>query len=185
MIGNWIIDVVSHGFIFRENPVMQFDVITLFPEMFSALSGSGITRRAFEENRCSLTLWNPRDFTRAGTGRLTTGLMGVVRGCDDGPAAGRRDCRGEKTSRRFRCCRCRRDLSFTARKTSGSCTGHGTCFMRRMVLLCGRYEAIDQRLIDRHVDEEISLGDFVLSGGENTCHGFDGCHHPSVAGGVK
>lgn len=42
---------------------MQFDVITLFPEMFSALSGSGITRRAFEENRCSLTLWNPRDFT--------------------------------------------------------------------------------------------------------------------------
>ena len=42
---------------------MQFDVITLFPEMFSALTGSGITRRAFEEKRCSLTLWNPRDFT--------------------------------------------------------------------------------------------------------------------------
>ena len=43
---------------------MQFDVITLFPDMFSALTESGITRRAFEENKCSLSLWNPRDFTQ-------------------------------------------------------------------------------------------------------------------------
>ena len=42
---------------------MQFDVITLFPEMFSALTSSGITRRAFEQKRCELSLWNPRDFT--------------------------------------------------------------------------------------------------------------------------
>ena len=43
---------------------MQFDIITLFPEMFSALTDSGITRRAFEEKKCSLSLWNPRDFTQ-------------------------------------------------------------------------------------------------------------------------
>ena len=42
---------------------MQFDVITLFPEMFTALTQSGITRRAFEQKRCELALWNPRDFT--------------------------------------------------------------------------------------------------------------------------
>ena len=42
---------------------MQFDVITLFPEMFSALTQSGVTRRAFEQQKCALTLWNPRDFT--------------------------------------------------------------------------------------------------------------------------
>jgi tRNA (guanine37-N1)-methyltransferase len=42
---------------------MQFDVITLFPEMFAALTQSGVTRRAFEQGRCGLSLWNPRDFT--------------------------------------------------------------------------------------------------------------------------
>src|SRR3954469_16200423 len=42
---------------------MQFDVVTLFPEMFVALTQSGITRRAFEQKRCGLSLWNPRDFT--------------------------------------------------------------------------------------------------------------------------
>ena len=42
---------------------MQFDVITLFPEMFGALTASGVTRRAFEQKRCELRLWNPRDFT--------------------------------------------------------------------------------------------------------------------------
>ena len=42
---------------------MQFDVITLFPDMFAALTSSGITRRAFEQKRCELSLWNPRDFT--------------------------------------------------------------------------------------------------------------------------
>ena len=42
---------------------MQFDVITLFPEMFSALTASGITRRAYEQQRFGLSLWNPRDFT--------------------------------------------------------------------------------------------------------------------------
>jgi tRNA (guanine37-N1)-methyltransferase len=42
---------------------MQFDVITLFPEMFAALTQSGVTRRAFEQKRWGLSLWNPRDFT--------------------------------------------------------------------------------------------------------------------------
>ena len=42
---------------------MQFDVVTLFPEMFAALTQSGVTRRAFEQNKCGLSLWNPRDFT--------------------------------------------------------------------------------------------------------------------------
>src|SRR5690606_20817747 len=42
---------------------MQFDVVTLFPEMFEAVTRSGITRRAFEQGRCGLALWNPRDFT--------------------------------------------------------------------------------------------------------------------------
>jgi tRNA (guanine37-N1)-methyltransferase len=42
---------------------MQFDVVTLFPEMFAAITQSGVTRRAFEQNKCGLSLWNPRDFT--------------------------------------------------------------------------------------------------------------------------
>src|SRR5471032_2798070 len=42
---------------------MQFDVVTLFPEMFTALTQSGVTRRAFDQKKCELSLWNPRDFT--------------------------------------------------------------------------------------------------------------------------
>ncbi len=145
---------------------MQFDVVTLFPEMFSALTESGITRRAFEENRCALKLWNPRDFTtdrhRTVDDRPYGGGPGMVMLAE--PL--------EKT--------------VTAAKAHQQAAGVGSHVVylspqgrplthqrvmelkekRGLVLLCGRYEAIDQRLIDRCVDEEISVGDFVLSGGE-------------------
>lgn len=146
---------------------MQFDVITLFPEMFSALTESGITRRAFEENKCSLSLWNPRDFTQDRHRTVDDrpygggpGMVMMVQPLEEAINAAKER---------------QRKSGVTGSKViylspQGKPLGHPKVMELKdvpgLILLCGRYEAIDQRLIDSHVDEEISMGDFVLSGGE-------------------
>jgi tRNA (guanine37-N1)-methyltransferase len=146
---------------------MQFDVITLFPEMFTALTQSGITRRAFDQNKCGLTLWNPRDFTsdnhRTVDDRPYGGGPGMVMLAKPLEAAldaaqARQEAAGLPKPR------------VVYLSPQGKSLSHGRVMQLRdepgLVLLCGRYEAVDQRLLSRRVDEEISLGDFVLSGGE-------------------
>ena len=146
---------------------MQFDVVSLFPEMFAALTQSGVTRRAFEQERWGLTLWNPRDFT---TDRHRT--------VDDRPYGG-----GpgmvmlakplEATINAAKVRQVERGLPsprVVFMSPQGKPLTHERVVALKdepgLVILCGRYEAVDQRLLDRVVDEEISLGDFVLSGGE-------------------
>ncbi len=146
---------------------MQFDVVTLFPEMFAALTQSGVTRRAFEQKKWGLSLWNPRDFTtdnhRTVDDRPYGGGPGMVM-------------LAKPLQQTLQAAKQRQlDLNLAApRVVYLSPQGKPLTHQRVMqfaedtgvVLLCGRYEAIDQRLLDSHVDEEISLGDFVLSGGE-------------------
>ena len=140
---------------------MRFDVVTLFPEMFAAITGSGITSRALEAGLYSLTTWNPRDFAadryRTVDDRPYGGGPGMVMMAEpleralDGVrlAGGGRviylSPQGKKLDHR-------RVLEFSKE--------------RSLTLLCGRYEGVDERLLERRVDEEISIGDFVLSGGE-------------------
>ncbi|WP_426208347.1 tRNA (guanosine(37)-N1)-methyltransferase TrmD [Massilia sp. TWP1-3-3] len=146
---------------------MQFDVVSLFPEMFSALTQSGVTRRAFEQKRWGLSCWNPRDFTtdnhRTVDDRPYGGGPGMVMLAKPLEAA-----IGAAKQRQVML-----ELSIP-RVVFMSPQGRPLTHERVMqlkdepglVILCGRYEAVDQRLLDRCVDEEISLGDFVLSGGE-------------------
>ncbi|HJV86317.1 MAG TPA: tRNA (guanosine(37)-N1)-methyltransferase TrmD [Noviherbaspirillum sp.] len=146
---------------------MQFDVVTLFPDMFAAITQSGITRRAFEQKKCALALWNPRDFT-----------IDNYRTIDDRPYGG-----GPGMVMMAKPLEAAIDAARARQLQQGlpqprvvylSPQGRPLTHERVMqltaepglVLLCGRYEAVDQRLLDRCVDEEISLGDFVLSGGE-------------------
>ena len=146
---------------------MQFDVVSLFPEMFAALTQSGVTRRAFEQERWGLTLWNPRDFT---TDRHRTvddrpygggpGMVMMARPLEAtiNAAKARQVDKGLPPPR----------VVFMS--PQGKPLTHERVMALKdepgLVILCGRYEAVDQRLLDRIVDEEISLGDFVLSGGE-------------------
>lgn len=146
---------------------MQFDVVTLFPEMFVALTHSGITRRAFEQNKFGLTLWNPRDFTsdnhRTVDDRPYGGGPGMVMLAKPLEAA---IC-AAKTRQTESGLSSPRVLYLSPQ--GGQLTHERVMQLRTesgFVLLCGRYEAVDQRLLDSCVDEEISLGDFVLSGGE-------------------
>ena len=146
---------------------MQFDVVTLFPEMFAALTQSGVTRRAFEQNKCGLSLWNPRDFTTDNH-----------RTVDDRPYGGgpgmvmmARPLEATINAAKQR----QTELGLAAPRVvfmspQGRPLTHERVTQLKaepgLVILCGRYEAVDQRLLDRCVDEEISMGDFVLSGGE-------------------
>lgn len=152
---------------------VRFDVITLFPELFRPFQQVGVTRRAFEAQAVDVRLWPLRDHAE-----------GVYRRVDDRPFGG-----GPGmvmlVEPLVRC------LS-AVRANQVADAGEGAALSDRLpviwfspagqrltqqrvqrlaagpgaVLVCGRYEGVDQRFIDVHVDEELSLGDYVLSGGE-------------------
>jgi len=137
--------------------VIRFDVVTLFPEMFAAVTKSGITSRALEAGLWSLKTWNPRDFTtdnyRTVDDRPYGGGPGMVMLAE--PLEKALDAAGGKViylSPQGRKLEHRKVMELSKESS--------------MTLLCGRYEGVDERLLDRRVDEEISIGDFVLSGGE-------------------
>jgi len=137
--------------------VIRFGVVTLFPEMFSALTASGITSRALEAGLWSLKTWNPRDFTtdnyRTIDDRPYGGGPGMVMLAE--PLEKALDAAGGKV------------IYLTPQ---GKKLDHGKVMefsaQDSLTLLCGRYEGVDERLLEKRVDEEISIGDFVLSGGE-------------------
>ena len=141
--------------------MIRFHVVTLFPEMFAALTHSGISGRALETGLWSLGLWNPRDFTsdnyRTVDDRPYGGGPGMVMLAE--PLEKALDAAKEAGGGRVIY------LSPQGRKLDHEKVmelAGGTA----VTLLCGRYECIDERLIERRVDEELSIGDYVLSGGE-------------------
>lgn len=145
----------------------RFDVVTLFPEMFAALTESGITRRARERGLYEIEYWSPRDFVdnphRTVDDRPYGGGPGMVMMAEPLEAAimaaqGRQEAVVGRAGRVIY-------LSPQGRRLDHRRVME-LSLEPALVLLCGRYEGVDQRLIDRRVDEEISLGDFVLSGGE-------------------
>lgn len=148
---------------------MIFDVITLFPQMFDALTQCGITRRAAEQGLYVLKTWNPRDFTtdnhRTVDDRPYGGGPGMVMLAEPLAAAiaaakQRQKACGVAKSRVVYLSPQGRLLNHARVKELAERPEEG------LVLLTGRYEGIDERLIGQYVDEEISIGDYVLSGGE-------------------
>ncbi len=144
--------------------MLRFDAITLFPEMFSALTQSGITRRALERRLWQLEFWNPRDRTtdkhRTVDDRPYGGGPGMVMlpAPLEESIAVARAARGDDGAKVI--CLSPQGAPLTHRRVKELAATAGA------ILLCGRYEGIDERVIQRCVDEEVSLGDFVLSGGE-------------------
>ena len=142
---------------------MRFDVITLFPELFTPFLASGVTRRAFESKQVEVVLWNPRDFAE-----------GNYRRVDDRPFGG-----GPGMVMMAEPLSACLDAALAARAAvapvvlfspTGEALRHEAVERwsagEGAVLVCGRYEGIDQRFIDARVTHQISVGDFVLSGGE-------------------
>ncbi len=147
---------------------MRFDVVTLFPELFDAHLRHGITRRAFASGAVQLQLWPLRDFADDAYRRV-----------DDRPYGGGPGMvmRVEPLQRALQAVRAQRAAAAASSVVpvvhfSPAGQRLDQALVRQFaagpgaVLLCGRYEGVDQRFIDTHVTHEISLGDFVLSGGE-------------------
>ncbi len=150
---------------------MRFDIITLFPELFAPLLNSGVTRRAYASGQVAVHLWNPRDYAD-----------GNYRRVDDRPFGGGPGMvmLAEPLARCLAAIRQARSEEAGAAPEPAVPLVLFSPIGRRLdhagvqswadgpgaILLCGRYEGVDQRFIDRHVDVQISLGDFVLSGGE-------------------
>ena len=142
---------------------MRFGVVTIFPEMFDALIDFGVTGRAIRDGIAELRFWNPRDFAqdrhRSVDDRPYGGGPGMVMSAPPLVAAIRE---------------ARAQLGAEARVVYLSPQGPRLSQSRAaslaaggpLILVAGRYEGIDERVIEAVVDEEISIGDYVLSGGE-------------------
>ena len=142
---------------------LRFDVITLFPEMFAAVTQAGITRRALERGLWQCEYWNPRQWAENSYGTVDDRPFGGGPGMVMQVAPLEKAIASAKAARGGSGCviyLSPQGVPLTHGKVCELAAGEGA------VLLCGRYEGVDERLIERHVDEEISLGDFVLSGGE-------------------
>ncbi|MEP7296513.1 MAG: tRNA (guanosine(37)-N1)-methyltransferase TrmD [Burkholderiales bacterium] len=142
---------------------MRFDIITLFPELFAPHLTHGITRRAFESGQVDVKLWPLRDHADNAYRRVDDrpygggpGMVMLVEPLERALAA-LRAARNDTAPVVHFTPTGRRIDQAVVREFAGSVGA---------ILLCGRYEGIDQRFVDRHVDVELSLGDFVLSGGE-------------------
>jgi tRNA (guanine37-N1)-methyltransferase len=143
--------------------VIRFDCVTLFPEAFAAVADYGITRRAREDGLWSLALWNPRDFTtdnyRTVDDRPYGGGPGMVMLAE--PLA--KAVAAAKAAEQGK-------AKVIHLSPQGAVMDHGKVMElsaeQRLILLCGRYEGVDERLVCGVVDEELSIGDYVLSGGE-------------------
>lgn len=152
MIGNVIIEDV------------KIHVITLFPEMFVALTDFGITGKAFSNKKFQLEFWNPRDYT-----------CDRRRTVDDRPYGGGPGMVMLAQPLEEACFAAKRRLGFSYAPTvllspQGKPLTHEKVLefakLSAIIFVCGRYEGVDQRFIDRCVDDEVSVGDFVVSGGE-------------------
>ena len=149
---------------------MRFDVVTLFPELFSPFLVSGVTRRAFESGLVDVKLWNPRDFAEGNYRRVDDrpfgGGPGMVMLAEPLALCLEKILVDRRSGLESDVPNAPVVLFSPVGKTLNHASVEAWSSSNGAVLICGRYEGLDQRFIDTFVDEQISLGDFVLSGGE-------------------
>jgi tRNA (guanine37-N1)-methyltransferase len=147
---------------------MRFDVITLFPEMFAAITQYGVTRRAAEQGKFVLQTWNPRDFTtdnyRTVDDRPYGGGPGMVMLAE--PLEKSISAARQSQAKAGVAKSCVIHLSPQGRPLTHEVVMELLAREEGLILLASRYEGVDERLIRQQVDEELSIGDYVLSGGE-------------------
>jgi tRNA (guanine37-N1)-methyltransferase len=141
---------------------MRIDIVTIFPEMFAAIRDFGVTGRAIERGIVELRTWNPRDYATDPYKSVDDrpygggpGMVMMIQPLRDAIAAAR--AAGNPGPVIY--------LSPQGRKVDQALVRSHSA-TPQMILLAGRYEGVDERFIELEVDEEWSIGDFVISGGE-------------------
>jgi tRNA (guanine37-N1)-methyltransferase len=144
-------------------PEKWFGVISLFPDMFSPFTQQGVIGRAVKSGKLSVDTFNPRDFTHDRHRTVDDrpygggpGMLMMVKPLTDAIHAAKNI--GGENSKVIYLSPQGKPLDQAGVKRLAS--------IERTILICGRYEGIDERVIESHVDEEVSIGDYVLSGGE-------------------
>jgi tRNA (guanine37-N1)-methyltransferase len=143
---------------------MRLAVVSLFPQMFDAITEYGVTGRAVKKGQLDIQYWNPRDFTqdkhRTVDDRPYGGGPGMVMKVEPLQKAIRaaKQAIGKQTKVVY--------LSPQGRQLKQSDLNQLATNEQSIVFVAGRYEGIDERLIEQEIDEEWSIGDYVLSGGE-------------------
>ncbi len=147
--------------------MLRFDVISIFPAMFDAVASHGITARALERGLWQLQRWNPRDFTSDAYRSIDDrpygggpGMVMLAQPLADAIGAARDQQQATGGGRLPVLHLSPRGRPFDHARLLALVAGGGA------TLIASRYEAVDQRLLDACVDEEVSVGDFVVSGGE-------------------
>lgn len=142
---------------------MKIGIITLFPEMFKAITDFGVTGRALKQDLLQVQCWNPRDFTHDKHKTVDDrpygggpGMLMMVQPLRDAIHHAKATM-GEKVKVIY--------LSPQGRKLDQAGVQE-LASNDKLVLVCGRYEGIDERLLETEIDEEWSIGDYVLTGGE-------------------
>lgn len=145
-------------------PAMRFDVVTLFPEMVTAAASYGVTGRALERRIVSLSVWNPRDYTRdkhrTVDDRPYGGGPGMVmkyQPLHDAVKDAKQQAGAQNTKVVY--------LSPQGKPITQALLS-GVTDVSQLVLIAGRYEGIDERFVEMDCDDEWSVGDYVISGGE-------------------
>ncbi|AUH49878.1 tRNA (guanosine(37)-N1)-methyltransferase TrmD [Chromobacterium sp. ATCC 53434] len=146
---------------------MQIDAVTLFPEMFDSIARFGVSQRALDLGLWHFQAWNPRDFTHDNYRRVDDrpygggpGMVMQIEPLEQAIAAARARQREAGVEASHVVYLSPQGVRLSHAKAEELSQRPG------LILLCGRYEGIDERLIATEVDEEISIGDYVLSGGE-------------------
>jgi len=152
---------------------MRIDVITLFPEALQGLTDMGVTGRAIRDGLVDLKVWNPRDFANDRHNTVDDrpygggpGMVMTVEPLGSAIRAAKEDQAGEHQGQDSQGAEvCVSLMSPQGRKLDQA--GVKELVGRPgLILVCGRYEGIDERLVESDIDEEWSIGDYVLSGGE-------------------
>ena len=144
----------------------KFDIVTLFPEMFDAVTKYGITSRALQKNIYAVQYWNPRDYTTDNHKTVDDrpygggpGMVMLIEPLEQAIGAAK-SVQADQGIEPWVVHVSPAGKPLTHHKVMQLSKKQG------LVILASRYEGVDQRLIDAEVDEEISIGDYVLSGGE-------------------
>jgi len=144
-------------------PEKWFGVVSLFPDMFAPFTQQGVIGRAVKSGKLSVDTFNPRDFTHDRHRTVDDrpygggpGMLMMVKPLTDAIQAAKK-VGGENSSVIYLSPQGKPLDQAGVKRLAG---------IERTILICGRYEGIDERVIESHVDEEVSIGDYVLSGGE-------------------
>ncbi len=147
--------------------MLRIDIITLFPELFTAWMSNGVNRRAFEQGLAQAVFWNPRDFTHDAYRRVDDRPYGGGPGMVMLPAPLAACIQAAKAHQALHGIVNAPVLYLSAQGVPCShAMVEKLSQSQGLIVLCGRYEGIDQRVIDAYVTQQIVVGDFVVSGGE-------------------